>query len=59
MSVWVILLKVGILIVAAELAIRTLSRYRAGDTSEQTNHRRGWFLVGIMTVVALGLAWFV
>ena len=59
MSVWVILLKVGILIVAAELAINTLSRYRAGDSSEQTNHRRGWMLVGIMTVVALGLAWFV
>lgn len=59
MSIWLILIKVAILIVAAELAINTLSRYRAGDSSEGTNHRRGWMLVGIMTVVALGLAWFV
>lgn len=48
--------KFCILFVIAHVAIEVLSRHRQNDRSERTNHRRGWWLVGIMTLAAVGLA---
>jgi len=53
---WIMVVKFCLLFLVAHVAIAVLSRHREGDTSERTNHRRGWWLVGIMTVAAVGLA---
>ena len=55
-DVWLMVVKFCILFVVAHVAIEGLSRLKAGDTSDSANHRRGWVLVGILTVAALALA---
>lgn len=49
-------IKFGILFAVASAAIWALSGFRAGQYDEKTNHLRGWFLVGVMTVAAIGVA---
>lgn len=56
--VWIWIVKIAVIVLVVEVAVTLLSRHRAGDTSEKTNHRRGWMLVAVMTVTAVGLAWF-
>lgn len=53
---WIMVIKFCVLFLIAHVAIEVLSRHKEGDTSDRTNHRRGWWLVGILTVAALGLA---
>jgi hypothetical protein len=55
-TIWLLIAKACALFLIAHVAIEALSRYKAGDTSDPTNHRRGWWLVAVMTVAALGLA---
>jgi len=57
MAVLILIVKILILFAIVEAAIGLLSRYREGDSSERTNHRRGWWLVAILTLAAVGLAW--
>lgn len=58
-SIFLLFLKIAVLYLVVHASIELLSRYKADDTTERTNHRRGWFLVAILTVCAVGLAWFV
>lgn len=53
---WIMVIKFCALFLIAHVAIEVLSRHKADDTSVPTNHKRGWWLVGIMTVAAVGLA---
>ncbi len=55
-DLWLMVVKFCVLFVVAHLAIEGLSRLKAGDHSERANHRRGWILVGVLTVAALALA---
>lgn len=49
-------IKFGILFAVTSAAIWGLSGFRAGRSDEKTNHLRGWFLVAIMTVAAIAVA---
>lgn len=53
---WVLVVKFCLLFLVAHFAIEALSRYKADETSLETNHRRGWGLVAVMTIAALLLA---
>ncbi|MFA7429026.1 MAG: hypothetical protein WCZ23_02600 [Rhodospirillaceae bacterium] len=52
-----LIFKIAAVLLVVEVSIRVLSRVREGDTSERTNHFRGWLLVAVLTVTAAGLAW--
>lgn len=54
----ILILKIAVLYLVVHASIDLLSRYKAGDTTENTNHRRGWGLVGILTILVVALAWF-
>jgi hypothetical protein len=56
MDLMLYVIKFGILFAVASAAIWALSAFRAGKTDEKTNHMRGWFLVAIMTVAAIAVA---
>lgn len=56
MDLMLYVIKFGILFAVASAAIWALSAFRPGQYDEKTNHLRGWILVGVMTVAAIGVA---
>lgn len=54
---WLLIFKIAAVLLVVEVSVRVLSRLRAGDTSDRTNHLRGWLLVAVLTVTVAILAW--
>ncbi|WP_413206353.1 hypothetical protein [Rhodospirillum sp. A1_3_36] len=53
-----ILIKFALMFAIVSAAIHLLSGVGKGEDAEADNRKRGWMLVGILTIAAAAMAWY-